>query len=117
MKKSFPLAVAGHKTPRVIELIKRDVNKYVKRERRKALPEDVDFWDFDCRVGTSSQTAREVHLSKLSETIDQAAEGNQASVYVEILAKPGRRTPKPDKPVSPPNPSLEEADSDWSGTS
>ncbi len=116
MKKSFPLADAGHKTPRVIELIKRDVNKYVKRERRKELPEDVDFWDFDCRIGTSSDSAEEVHLSKISAAIDQISKQEGDSVYVEILAKPGRRIPNPDKPdKSPPPPAEEEATSDWGG--
>ena len=46
MRKIFPLEVHGLKPPRVIESIKHDVRKYLKRERRKALPEDVDFWDF-----------------------------------------------------------------------
>ena len=51
MRKIFPLEVPKHAPPRVIEAIKSDVRKYLKRERRKALPEGVDFWDFDCQVG------------------------------------------------------------------
>jgi len=113
MKKSFPLSVAGHKTPRVIELIKRDVNKYIKRERRKTLPDDVDFWDFDCRVGADSDVAEEVHVSKLGAAIDAVAQPGEGEVYVEILAKPGRRTPNPDKPAAPPAQAIEETMSDW----
>lgn len=113
MRKSFPLAVAGHKTPRVIELIKRDVNKYVKRERRKNLPEDVDFWDFDCRVGTNNESAVEVHISKISDAIDEAAQQSSDSIYVEIHAKAARR--KKSEPNDPPAP-VEKATSDWGDT-
>ena len=113
MKKSFPLAVAGHKTARVIELIKRDVNKYIKRERRKELPDDVDFWDFDCRVGASSDAAEQVHISKISSAIDDISQAGEGSIYVEILAKPGQRKKRePDEPAPP----VEEAGSDWGGT-
>ena len=99
MKKSFPLAVADHKPPRVIEAIKSDVRKYVKRERRKSLPKGVDFWDFDCRVGPDEATAETVHVAELSERIELAAKEEGPAVYVEILAKPGHRTRKP--PVEP----------------
>lgn len=116
MKKLFPLEITGHKAPRVIELIKRDVNKYVKRERRKELPDDVDFWDFDCRVGTGSGRAEPVHISKISAAIDQAAQQDGDSIYVEILAKPGRRTPNPDKPEKAPATPPAEASSDWGDT-
>ena len=51
MKKVFPFSAPGHQPPRVVAAIKSDVRKYVKRERRKPLPEGVDFWDFDCKVG------------------------------------------------------------------
>ena len=46
MKKTFPLHVPGKEDPRVVEAIKVTLTKYVKRERRKKLPEGVDFWDF-----------------------------------------------------------------------
>lgn len=93
MKKTFPLQVPGLKAPRVVESIKSDVRKYLRRERRKALPEGVDFWDFDCRVGGDAPSAETVHVSGLNGAIDDvAAAENQPSVYVEIFAKPGHRT-------------------------
>ena len=97
MKKTCPLEVEGHKPARVIEMIHRDVKKYLKRERRKELPEGVDFWDFDCRVGGSIETAEVVHVSKISEAISSAPEKEWQAIYVEILVKQGVRM-KRDRP-------------------
>ena len=95
MKKSFPLELPDRKPARVLDAIKHDVRKYVKRERRKKLPEDVDFWDFDCRIGQDSDSAETAHVAELNQGIDHAAAENWPSVYIEILAKPGHRTRKP----------------------
>ena len=101
MKKVFPLEVEGKKTPRVIDSIKHEVNKYLKRERRKRLPAGVDYWDFDCRVGTESDSAEVIHLTKISAEIDKISEQGVPSVYIEILSKQGRRKRKApsDKPA------------------
>ncbi|MCW8834622.1 MAG: DUF6172 family protein [Colwellia sp.] len=36
-----------------------------------------------------------MHVSALNKSIDDAAQHELASFYIEILAKPGYRTPKP----------------------
>lgn len=94
MKKLFPLEDPKHKPARVVEGIKANVRKYLKRERRKELPEGVDFWGFDCRSGKDADTAAEIHVSKITEAVDAASQGGWDSVYIEILAKPGHRTLK-----------------------
>jgi len=94
MKKNFPLSLPNHKPPRVIEGIKSDIRKYLKRERRKELPEGVDFCDFDCRVGENVDSAKEIHLSELIKAVDKAAEESWESMYIEILSKPGHRQAK-----------------------
>lgn len=100
MKKTYPLASTSHKLPRVIELIKSDVRKYIKRERRKKLPKGADFWDFDCRVGADRDTAASVHVAEITSAIDGAAgDDGASSVYIEILAKGGHRTRKPKESV------------------
>jgi hypothetical protein len=96
MKKNFSLKQPGRADARVLEAIINDVRKYVKRERRKALPEGVDFWDFDCRVGADSAAAETKHWEEVVPAIEAAAKADDAAqVYVEILAKPGVRTKKP----------------------
>ena len=95
MKKTFPLTLEGKNRDRVVEAVKNDIRKYLARERRKPLPEGVDFWDFDCKFGVSADTAAVVHISALTELINSAVAANGSQLYVELLAKPGVRTAKP----------------------
>ncbi len=94
MKKTFPLTVSDRPLPRVVERIKSDVRKYVKRERRKKLPAGADFWDFACRTGTTEDSAKAVHIAEINAQIDFAVEEEGDSVFIEILAKPGKRKRK-----------------------
>jgi Family of unknown function (DUF6172) len=97
MRKTFPLEDPPHKPPQVIASIKNVVRKYLKRERRKTLPEGMDFWDFDCQVGQDGPT-KVVHVAELIGAIDAAAENDWPTIYIEILAKPRKRTRKPSPP-------------------
>ena len=95
MKKTFLLTHKKIKTPRLIDSIKHEVKKYLKRERNKKLPDGADFWDFDCKYGHTEAIADIVHISTLNKCIDDAAQHELDSFYLEILAKPANRTPKP----------------------
>lgn len=92
MKKNFPLTTANHAPARVIEQIKSDVRKYIKRERKKTLPAGVDFWDFACKIGAGETAPESKHVEELGSAIDTAAATGAATLYVEILATPGHRT-------------------------
>lgn len=105
MKKTFPLDIPGKKGPRVVEAIKHELRKYVKRERRKSLPEGMDFWDFDCRIGTSKEDAKSTHVKIINPSIDEIVETNPSSLYVEILARAEKRRPKNSTNPSLPKPS------------
>ena len=94
MKKQFPLTLPSHQPARVVEQIKSDVRKYLKRERKKSLPEGVDFWDFNCKVGQGAAEPETKHVEELIPAIDQAAASQCETVYIEILATPGHRKPK-----------------------
>ena len=102
MKKLFPLTSPKHKPTQVVDGIKHDVRKYLKRERRKPCPEGTDFWDFDCRTGPSAEEAKPTHVADLNAAIDTAASENWPGVYIEILAKPGHRTRKAVDPKAEP---------------
>ena len=95
MKKTFALSAPGKANQRVVEAVKNDVRKYVKRERRKSLPEGVDFWDFDCKVGPDKTEPAIKHLAEVTAAIDAIAAAGGTEVYVEIISKPGHRTKKP----------------------
>lgn len=95
MKKTFSLTHPKIKADRLIESARADIKKYLKRERAKELPEDVDFWDFNCKFGPTPSEAKKVHVAEIGNCIDAVKLGGLTSFYVEILAKPGRRTQKP----------------------
>ncbi len=94
MKKTFPLTLAGKNPDRLLEATKHEIRKYIKRERRRALPEGFDFWDFDCKFGATPESAVVAHLNELTPLIDAMAQGGGVQFYVEILAKHGHRKPR-----------------------
>ncbi|GAC25694.1 MAG: hypothetical protein CL579_01320 [Alteromonadaceae bacterium] len=89
MKKTFVLSHPKIKLPRLVEAIKFEVKKYLRRERKKSLPEGADYWDFDCRFGADKDSAQVIHLGSINKHIDEAEKNELASFYLEILAKPG----------------------------
>ena len=94
MKKTFNLTSPNKKPERQLDSIKHEIKKYIARERRKPLPENVDFWDFDCKIGDSDQEPSVIHISEIDAKILTLAADNKESFYLEILAKPGRRKKK-----------------------
>ena len=95
MKKTFALAVEGKHPDRVLDAVKHEIRKYLKRERRRELPPGVDYWDFDCKFGPTPEAAQVVHLATLTGLIDAVANESGKAFYLEILAKPGHRKPRP----------------------
>lgn len=102
MRKTFQLSHPKIKYPRRIEAAKHDIRKYIARERRRTLPEGVDFWDFDCRFGATEGSAETVHLSEIPKCIDKMQAQQLTAFYVEVIAKPGHRTKRPTSPDAPP---------------
>ena len=95
MKKTFKLTHPKIKVPRLVERIKSEIRKYVKRERNRKLPEKADFWDFDCKYGPTAEDSKKIHLAEIGKYIDKAEEQKLETFYLEILAKPAVRTKKP----------------------
>lgn len=101
MKKTFPLQAHGKDDARVRDKIRHEVNKYVRRERQKALPEGFSWWAFACRVGTDADQAVTKNLDEVGAAIDAVAQTGAATVYVEILASPSHRPPSRSSPRPP----------------
>ncbi|WP_341904311.1 DUF6172 family protein [Polaromonas sp. YR568] len=101
MKKTYQLQIAGKHPDRLLDAVKHDIRRYLKRERAKALPAGADFWDFDCRCGASEPDATVVPVADLISLVDACAREGRPSVYVEVLAKPGLRVPRSDASFSP----------------
>lgn len=101
MKKTFKLSHEKISLPRLVESIKHEVKKYIKRERRRALPEGSDYWGFDCRFGVDEASSEVIHLSEINKSISCAEAEQLESFYLEIMAKPCRRGNTPTEEIKP----------------
>ncbi|WP_372807921.1 DUF6172 family protein [Pontiella sp.] len=100
MKKTFQLIHPKIKYPRMVEATKNELRKYIKRERRKELPEGADFWDFDCKFGDTEADAKTIHLAEIDACINEAESRELTSFYIEIIRKEGvRAKPERETPV------------------
>ncbi|OHU88117.1 MULTISPECIES: DUF6172 family protein [Pseudoalteromonas] len=97
MRKTFALTHPKLKPARLVDAIKYEVKKYLRRERNKNLPADADFWDFDCRFGATESQADVIKVTQINKHIDHAVDAQLPSFYLEILAKPGYRAPLQDE--------------------
>ena len=88
MRKIFKLQDEKQKTERVLEAIKNEIRKYLKRERKKKLSNSATmFWDFDCKFGKSRDEAGEIEIKDLIKILDTTLSENWNECYIEILAK------------------------------
>jgi len=94
MKKNFTMNHPKKKSDRLFEAVKGEVKRYIKREQKKELPENTDYWDFDCKYGHTKQEAKQIHISEINKFIDEAEKLELESFYLEILAKACKRAKK-----------------------
>ncbi len=88
MKKIFKLTDPKKHEDRVLEAVKNDIRKYVKREKKKDLPDKATmYWDFDCKVGESAEDAKVVTFEELIKAVDAVKSTGVTEVYVEVIAK------------------------------
>ncbi len=94
MRKTFSLTATNHAPDRQVDNVKHQIKKYIGRERRKDLPPDVDFWDFDCKIGQDAKTAVPIHISEINKKISEIAAEKKENFYIEVLVKPGFKNKK-----------------------
>ena len=88
MKKIFKLTDPKKHEDRVLEAVKHEIRKYVKREKKKKLPDnDTMYWDFDCKVGATADDADVVLYEELNKALDAVKATGISEVYVEVMAK------------------------------
>jgi hypothetical protein len=95
LKKLFQLTVEGRNRDRLLDASKHEVRKYVARQRRAALPEGVDYWDFACRFGSTEADATDVHFATMIGHMDEAGKAGADGFFVSIVGRAGVRTTKP----------------------
>jgi phosphoenolpyruvate synthase/pyruvate phosphate dikinase len=88
MKKIFHLQHEKHHPNRVIESIKSELRKYLKRERKKKLTDSEKmYWDFDCKFGRDSDSAVVMSFDEILKSLDKASYEKLESCYIEIMVK------------------------------
>lgn len=94
MKKIYELTATNKEPARVIEFIKNDIRKYIKREKRKDLPEGMNVWNIDCKFAQNDDEPKTIVFQDITKCIDEAAEKNCKSIYVELISSAIKREPK-----------------------
>ena len=96
MKKVFKLIDEKRHEDRVLEAVKNDIRKYVKREKKKELSDKKTmYWDFDCKIGASSDIAEAIPYEELIKALDKIKAMGVKEVYIEIIAKEVEKPLKP----------------------
>jgi len=95
MKKTFKLVHPKTKYARLMDSVRSEIKRYIKRERKKSFPDGFDTWDFDCKFGATADEAKTLGVSDIPQAINEAETQKLESFYVEILAKAGHRPAKP----------------------
>lgn len=92
MKKVFNLKEGNKNPARQLDAIKYEIRKYIKREKKKTLPEDVDFWDLKCKFARDEEEPQVIEFIDITKYIDEASEANCNAFYMEIIATKGYRS-------------------------
>jgi hypothetical protein len=86
VKKTYQLTATNKEPARVVEAIKNEIRKYIKREKRKTLPEGMNVWNIDCKFGKGDETPETIAFQDITKCIDEAAELNCKSIYLELIS-------------------------------
>ena len=89
MNKSYKLIEEKRNKDRVVESVKHEIRKYIKREKNKSLPKDVDFWKLECKISKDNDALVFVEFPNLIKTIDTLVLENAQTLNIEILSFEG----------------------------
>lgn len=93
MKKTYQLHVEGKNPDRLLESIKNEIRKYLKRERKKDLPDQANYITFNCKIGPNEQDTKELHAGEIIQNIDAIVKAGKKSFFVEITSAYATRSP------------------------
>jgi CCR4-NOT transcriptional regulation complex NOT5 subunit len=88
MKKIFKIEQEKLKPERAVDAIKNELRKYVKREKKKDLPnKKTMYWDFDCKFGKSSEFAKDCDFDYIFTELSGVVNAGWSECYIEVIAK------------------------------
>ncbi len=91
MKKVFKLKEGNKNPQRQLDAIKHEIRKYIKREKRKPLPNDADFWDLKCKFAINDEEPKAIEFTEITMCIDEASKKDADSIYMEIISTIGKK--------------------------
>jgi hypothetical protein len=94
LKKRFELTAPNKDPLRVLEAVKNEIRKYIKREKRKTLPAGMDMWNINCKFSKDDEEPQEIVFQDIIKCLDEAAALNSKSVYLELISSAVKREPK-----------------------
>ncbi len=94
MKKRFALTDTKKAPERVLEAIKNDIRKYIKREKRKPLPLDTNFWRIDCKFAKNDNELEAIKFEDIMKNINEASNEACESFMIELVATAVQKEPK-----------------------
>jgi len=88
MKKVFKIQQEKLNENRAVDAIKNELRKYIKREKKKDLPNNKTmYWDFDCKFGKSAEFALDCDFDHIIMELSNVVLAGWEECYIEILAK------------------------------
>jgi len=88
VKKVFKIKQEKLKPDRAVDAIKNELRKYVKREKKKDLPnKQTMYWDFDCKFGKTAELATICSFEEISTQLNSVVADDWSECYVEVIAK------------------------------
>ncbi len=97
MLKTFTIKEENKNSDRLVESAKHQIRKYIKRERRKPLPEGFELWHFDCKFAKEGQELEVIDYRDITQSIDSSAHSSDTTFTIEIWSKAIKRVRKEDK--------------------
>lgn len=110
MKKTYQLTATNKEPARVIEAIKNEIRKYIKREKRKTLPEGMNVWNIDCKFAKDDAEPETIAFVDITKSIDEAAQLNCKSIYIELLSSAIKKERKVEEIIVEDEVSIEEVE-------
>ena len=87
MKKVFKIKQEKLKPERAVDAIKNELRKYIKREKKKTLPNaKTMYWDFECKFGKSSEFAKVCDFDFVITELSNVVLAGWEECYIEIIA-------------------------------
>ena len=87
MKKIFKIKQEKLKAERAVDAIKNELRKYIKREKKKTLPNNKTmYWDFECKFGKSPEFAKVCNFDFIITELSSVLLAGWEECYIEIIA-------------------------------